>query len=127
VEERRFATSKLPISPLEMSVRTGGGVLDGTRRWSSPPLVKNRNTGRVNYNRRHPMNTVIRKINNSEGVILPKELQERMNRKAGDSLAISQDKDGIVLTKADDTFERHMDAAREIMDRYKVALQKLAE
>lgn len=73
------------------------------------------------------MNTVIRKIGNSEGVILPKELLEKMNLKAGDSVVISQDKDEIVLSRADNVFERQMDAAREIMDRYKVALQKLAE
>ncbi|MCO5162807.1 MAG: AbrB/MazE/SpoVT family DNA-binding domain-containing protein [Mesorhizobium sp.] len=73
------------------------------------------------------MNTVVRKIGNSEGVILPKDLLERMNLKAGDSLVISEDKGDIVLSRADDTFERQMDAARDIMDRYKVALQKLAE
>ena len=73
------------------------------------------------------MNTVVRKIGNSEGVILPKEVLERMNLKAGDSLVISEDKGDIILSKAEDTFERQMDAARDIMDRYKVALQKLAE
>jgi len=73
------------------------------------------------------MNTVVRKIGNSEGVIIPKDLLERMNLKAGDSLVISEDKGNIVLTKAEDNFERQMDAARDIMDRYKTALQKLAE
>ena len=73
------------------------------------------------------MNTVIRKIGNSEGVILPKELLQSLNLKAGDALVISQDNGDIVLTRTDDAFERQMDAAREIMDRYKVALQKLAE
>ena len=73
------------------------------------------------------MNTVVRKIGNSEGVILPKDVLERMNLKAGDSLVISENKGDIVLSKAEDTFERQMDAARDIMDRYKVALQKLAE
>ena len=73
------------------------------------------------------MNTVVRKIGNSEGVILPKDLLERMNLKDGDSLVISENKGDIVLSRADDSFERQMDAARDIMDRYKVALQKLAE
>lgn len=73
------------------------------------------------------MNTVVRKIGNSEGVILPKDLLERMNLKAGDSLVISEDKGDIVLKKAGSEFEEQMAAAREIMDRYKVALQKLAE
>jgi putative addiction module antidote len=73
------------------------------------------------------MNTVIRKIGNSEGVILPKDLLQSLNLKAGDSVVVSQDQDGIVLRKAGDEFEEQMAAARKIMDRYKVALQKLAE
>ena len=73
------------------------------------------------------MNTVVRKIGNSEGIIIPKEVLDRLNLKAGDSLVISESKEGIVLAPADNTFDRQMEAAREIMDRYKVALQKLAE
>lgn len=73
------------------------------------------------------MNTVIRKIGNSEGVILPKELLQSLSLKAGDSVLISEDNGDIVLKKAGDEFEEQMEAAREIMDRYKVALQKLAE
>ena len=73
------------------------------------------------------MNTVIRKIGNSEGVILPKELIERHNLKAGDTLVISETSDGIALRGAEETFEEQMEAARRFMDKYKVALQKLAE
>ena len=73
------------------------------------------------------MNTVIRKIGNSEGVILPRELLQSLNLKAGDSVVISEDKGDIVLKKTGDEFEEQMSAAREIMDRYKIALQKLAE
>ncbi|MBK8458464.1 MAG: AbrB/MazE/SpoVT family DNA-binding domain-containing protein [Phyllobacteriaceae bacterium] len=73
------------------------------------------------------MNTVIRKIGNSEGVILPKELLARFNLKAGDSVSIREIQSGFELAAVDDVFERQMNAAREVMDRYKVALQKLAE
>ncbi len=73
------------------------------------------------------MNTTIRKIGNSEGVILPKDLLQSLDLKAGDQIVISEDKGDIVLRKAGDEFEEQMSAAREIMDRYKVALQKLAE
>jgi putative addiction module antidote len=73
------------------------------------------------------MNTTIRKIGNSEGVILPKELLERMNVKTGDQLQIVETGKGIALEPVDDSFERQMKAAREMMDKYKVALQKLAE
>jgi len=73
------------------------------------------------------MNTVIRKIGNSEGVILPKELLAKLNLKAGDVLEIKEAVDGVTLTPVDDSFERQMEAARKVMDKYKVALQKLAE
>jgi putative addiction module antidote len=73
------------------------------------------------------MNTTIRKIGNSEGVILPKELLDRLNMKAGDQLQIVETDKGITLEPVDDSFERQMEAARKVMDKYKVALQKLAE
>ena len=73
------------------------------------------------------MNTTIRKIGNSEGVILPKEILDRLNVKAGDQLQIVETSKGIALEPLDDSFERQMKAAREMMDKYKVALQKLAE
>jgi putative addiction module antidote len=73
------------------------------------------------------MNTIIRKIGNSEGVILPKEVLERLNLKAGDQLEIVETSKGLSLETVDSAFERQMSAAREVMDKYKVALQKLAE
>ncbi|MBT1155337.1 AbrB/MazE/SpoVT family DNA-binding domain-containing protein [Aminobacter anthyllidis] len=73
------------------------------------------------------MNVTVRKIGNSEGVILPKEVLERHNLKAGDTLEIVESNDGLTLKPTDDAFERQMEAANKFMDKYKVALQKLAE
>ncbi|TRC97476.1 AbrB/MazE/SpoVT family DNA-binding domain-containing protein [Mesorhizobium sp. WSM4303] len=73
------------------------------------------------------MNTTIRKIGNSDGVILPKEMLDRLNLKTGDQLQIVETDRGIALEPVDDSFERQMEAARKVMDKYKVALQKLAE
>jgi putative addiction module antidote len=73
------------------------------------------------------MNVTLRKIGNSEGVILPKEVLDRHNLRAGDKLELTDTKDGFTLTPSDDVFERQMKAALEVMDKYKVALQKLAE
>lgn len=73
------------------------------------------------------MNVTVRKIGNSEGVILPREVLDRMNVKAGDHLQIIDTGTGITLEPVDDSFERQMEAARKVMDRYKIALQKLAE
>ena len=80
------------------------------------------------YNVMEPhMNVTVRKIGNSEGVIIPKDVLDRMNVKAGDSLELVATGKGIALEPVDDSFERQMEAARQIMDKYKVALQKLAE
>lgn len=73
------------------------------------------------------MNVTVRKIGNSEGVILPKEVLDRHNLRAGDTLEIVETKDGLTLKPTDDVFERQMEAASKLMDKYKVALQKLAE
>lgn len=73
------------------------------------------------------MNVTVRKIGNSEGVILPKEVLDRHNLRAGDTLELVESKDGFTLKPTDEAFERQMEAARGFMDKYKVALQKLAE
>jgi putative addiction module antidote len=73
------------------------------------------------------MNVTVRKIGNSEGVILPKEVLDRHNLRAGDKLELIDDKEGFRLRPTDEVFERQMKAALEVMDKYKVALQKLAE
>ena len=43
------------------------------------------------------------------------------------TLELIDDKEGLTLKPTDVVFERQMKAALEIMDKYKVALQKLAE
>ncbi|MFC3209075.1 AbrB/MazE/SpoVT family DNA-binding domain-containing protein [Aquamicrobium soli] len=76
------------------------------------------------------MNTVIRKIGNSEGVILPKELLERMNLRAGDNVIIVQEGDELRLRRTKDSaeeFERKMKIARERMKKYEVAYRALAK
>ncbi|MER8864155.1 AbrB/MazE/SpoVT family DNA-binding domain-containing protein [Mesorhizobium sp. M0751] len=76
------------------------------------------------------MKTTIRKIGNSEGVILPKEILDRMNLKAGDSIVIVQEGDELRLRRTEDTaeeFERKMKIARERMKKYEVAYRALAK
>ena len=73
------------------------------------------------------MNVTVRKIGNSEGVILPKDVLERHHLKAGDQLEVIQTADGITLKPTDNSFERQMEAARKMMDKYKTVFQKLAE
>jgi putative addiction module antidote len=76
------------------------------------------------------MNTVIRKIGNSEGVILPKELLTRLNLKAGDDVLIVQEGDELRLRRVTDSaeeFERKMAIARERMKKYEKVYRALAK
>jgi putative addiction module antidote len=73
------------------------------------------------------MNITIRKIGNSEGIIIPKDVLDRMGVKAGDEITMTRDGDKIILAAADGDFDRQLGHAEKFMDRYKVALKKLAE
>jgi putative addiction module antidote len=73
------------------------------------------------------MKTTIRKIGNSEGIIIPKEILERMGLRAGDNIDLSEEAGKLVLKPLDDDFNRQLEHAERFIDRYKVALKKLAE
>ena len=76
------------------------------------------------------MNTVIRKIGNSEGIILPKELLAGLNLQAGDSVAIIREGDEVHLRRIEDSaeeFERKMKLARERMKKYETVYRALAK
>lgn len=76
------------------------------------------------------MNVTLRKIGNSEGVILPKEVLDRHNLRAGDTLVLLEDGDGLRLRRsADDPeeFERKMKIARERMKKYEKTYRALAK
>ena len=62
------------------------------------------------------MNVTVRKIGNSEGVILPKEVLERHNLRAGDTLVLTEDGNELRLSPAQDDpeeFERKIDIPGE--------------
>lgn len=67
------------------------------------------------------------KIGNSTGVILPKELLDRLNLGAGDQLSVTQTADGITLSSRNEEFESQMAVARDVMKRYRNALRELAK
>jgi putative addiction module antidote len=76
------------------------------------------------------MNTVIRKIGNSEGVILPKELLTKLNLQAGDNVLVVQEGDELRLRRVEDSaeeFERKMAMARERMKKYEKVYRALAK
>jgi putative addiction module antidote len=76
------------------------------------------------------MNLTVRKIGNSEGVILPKDVLDRHNLRAGDTLILIEDGGDLRLRRAEDDpeeFERKMKIARERMKKYEVAYRALAK
>ena len=70
----------------------------------------------------------IRKVGNSLGVVLPKEVLAQLNVKNGDTLFVTPAADGSLrLTPFDPAFEEQMDAAQIGMSQYRNTLRKLAE
>jgi putative addiction module antidote len=66
-------------------------------------------------------------IGNSTGVILPKEALAKLNVTKGDTLMLTETPEGFVLTPYDVTFERQMNVAEKIANRYRDALRELAK
>jgi putative addiction module antidote len=66
-------------------------------------------------------------VGNSVGVILPRELLERLRVGKGDSLYVVETKNGIELTAYDPTFAAQVKAAERVMREDRDALKKLAE
>jgi putative addiction module antidote len=74
------------------------------------------------------MKIEIKKIGNSTGVILPKELLARLQLKQGDWLFVTElPEGGMKLVPRDPTFERGMEIARKAMRTYRNALRELAK
>jgi putative addiction module antidote len=72
--------------------------------------------------------TTIHKLDDgSDALILPREMLDSLNLQSGDQLQIIETDDGIILRPVADRFERQMKAAREVMEKYQVGLQKLAK
>ncbi len=66
-------------------------------------------------------------IGNSTGVVLPKELLEKLRVQRGDELMVLETPDGIALTPFDPVFAAQMDVAEKVMRRRRNLLKKLAE
>lgn len=86
----------------------------------------------MNENLRDPKSDTnalqVRKIGNSIGFILPKDMAARFNLKEGDKLFLmEQPGGGFTLTPHDPDFEKAMEVARRGMKRYHNTLAELAK
>jgi len=66
-------------------------------------------------------------VGNSTGVILPKEIVQRLRVKKGDTLYVLETPQGIELTPYDREFVAQMDVAESVMREDRDVLKKLAE
>ena len=66
-------------------------------------------------------------IGNSVGVVLPREILERLRVKKGDSVYALETPNGIELTPYDEEFAEQMAIAERVMREDRDALRKLAE
>lgn len=73
------------------------------------------------------MQLKITTIGNSVGVILPKELLEKLRVGKGDSLQVLEVPGGITLTSYNEQFDKQMDVAERVMREDRDVLRKLAE
>lgn len=66
-------------------------------------------------------------IGNSTGVILPRDVLERLRVDRGHELMVCETPDGVVLSPYDPELARQMDVAEKIMRKRRNLLKKLAE
>jgi len=73
------------------------------------------------------MKLELKRIGNSTGLILPKELLARLGLEQGDSVFVTETADGFSIGRSDETFEAGMKIARKAMRTYRNALKELAK
>jgi antitoxin component of MazEF toxin-antitoxin module len=69
----------------------------------------------------------IQKIDDEEGFLFPEGLLDTLGLKIGDRLKLEAEAGAMRFTKIDEDLERQLEAAQHAMEKYKVALAKLAE
>lgn len=74
------------------------------------------------------MKIEIKKIGNSDGLLLPRELMQRLDLKRGQQLHVVElPGGGLQLLPYDPDFERTMEIADEVMEKYRDTLAALAK
>jgi putative addiction module antidote len=70
----------------------------------------------------------VKKIGNSHGLVLPKEVVAKLNVSEGDSLFLTDGVNGgLRMTAEDPNFARQMKAAESVIKRYRNTFRELAK
>ena len=75
-----------------------------------------------------PIETKVRKIGNSYGIVLPREALQALRVKEGDTLYLTESPNcSLAITPEQPGFKEMMQLAEEGMNRYRNALRELAK
>ncbi len=75
-----------------------------------------------------PIETKVRRIGNSLGIVLPKEALQRLHVEEGATLVLTEAPDeSLLVTPAKPGFHEKMELAESLMNRYRNALRELAK
>jgi putative addiction module antidote len=66
-------------------------------------------------------------IGDGVGVVLPRDMVEKLGLKEGDMLQAADRPDGVTLTVTDPEFEAQLEVARRVMRKRRVLLRELAK
>jgi putative addiction module antidote len=69
----------------------------------------------------------LRKVGNSVGIVLPKEVLAHLKVEAGDSVTLTEAQDGVRLTAGNPEFAKTMAVFESLNRRYRNALRELAK
>jgi putative addiction module antidote len=69
----------------------------------------------------------IRKVGNSLGIVLPKEVLAHLNEEEGDTMTLTEAQDGVRLTASNPEFAKSMAVFESLNRRYRNALRELAK
>jgi putative addiction module antidote len=72
-------------------------------------------------------NLKLRKIGNSVGIVLPKEVISHLNVVEGDTVTVTESQDGVRLTASNPEFSKTMAVFESLNRRYRNTLRELAK
>jgi putative addiction module antidote len=74
-----------------------------------------------------PATVKVTTVGSSSGIVLPKEVMERLQLQRGDSVYLTESPGGVHVTPYRPDFAEAVEVGRRIMRRYRNTLRKLAE
>lgn len=74
-----------------------------------------------------PATLKVRRLGNSLGTIIPKEVADALHVQEGDELYVTETPEGIMLTPYDPEFADAMEDAQSFMDSHRNAFRELAD